>query len=432
VSVARHERRPSGWLGRLATCLVAGLPALAWAAPGDHIRAGEAIITPSVEFGIEHSTNAYRAESDVRGGTDVLLTPRVEIAAEGGDVEFSLDGAWELRKYFQSGLTNLDRYTDFRIGADLLLLKQQAVAFRLNDDVGLKNREVTRPFAGSGFNTQFRNHFSGAIIVQAGPVLLFEIGGFWGYDDYLVQDYGNQGLRPFNFRNSFGPTVDAEWSFLPRTAVVAGFEYGFYRWNEHWVSTSNAQSELGSFIGLPDSRAWKTRLGLRGRMTERLVLLLQLGYGQAGYDEQTVIDDGGGGEDADAIATDLRGLSGLVFTGQITWAMAPEERVVLRFERDFNDSWFTNYVSYNEIRAYWDDRIGSRIGTHLGALVRFEEYEGEVTRGDLLLRGDANVSYYLRDWARLKAGVQFDQRASTAAGVDYTDFNAHVLAMFTY
>jgi hypothetical protein len=408
------------------------LPVLAWGAPGDHIRAGEATIIPSVELGIEHTTNAYRAESDVRGGTDVLVTPSVEILAEGGDIEFSLDGAWELRKYFQSRLSNLDRFTDFHIGADLLLLKQQAVSFRLNEDAALKNREVTRPFAGSAYNTQFRNRFDGALVVNAGPVLRFDLGGFWGYDDFLVQDFTTQGLRPFNFRNAFGPTVDAEWAFLPRTAVVADFEYGFYRWNEHWVPTSNAQSELGSFIGLPDSRAWKTRLGLRGRMTERLVLLLQLGYGQAGYDEQTVIDDGGGGEDPDAIATDLRGFTGLLFTGQVTWAMAPEERVVLRFERDFNDSWFTNYVAYNEISAYWDDRIGNRTGTHLGALVRFEDYEGEVSRDDLLLRGDAELSYFLRDWARLSVGVQVDQRASTAAGVDFTDFNAHFSALFTY
>jgi len=425
-------RRPSGWLGGLATCLVACLPALSQAAPGDHIRAGEAVVTPSVELGIEHHTNAYRAESNVRGGTDVLLTPSVEIAAEGGDVEFSLEGAWELRKYFQSRLTNLDRYTDFRLGADLRLLKGQAVGFGLNEDAGLKNREVTRPFASTAYNTQFRNRFGGSMVIQAGPVLRFDLGGFWGYDDYLVQDYGAQGLRPFNFRNSYGPTVDAEWSFLPRTAVVAGFEYGLYRWNEHWVPTSNAQSELGSFIGLPDSRSWKTHLGLRGRMTERLVLLLQLGYGQAGYDEQTVIDDGGGGEDADAIATDLRGLAGLLFTGQVTWAMAPEERVVLRFERDFNDSWFTNYLTYNEIRAYWDDRIGGRTGTHLGGMVRFEEYAGEVSRSDLLLRGEGDLSYYLRDWAKLRAGVRFDQRASTAAGVAYTDFGAHFMAMFTY
>ena len=69
----------------LAWLVTAGFffPVMAFAEPGQHIRAGGAVITPAVTLGVEHSTNVYHSDSESTPGTDLTLSPTLQIAAEG-------------------------------------------------------------------------------------------------------------------------------------------------------------------------------------------------------------------------------------------------------------------------------------------------------------------------------------------------------------
>lgn len=413
----------------LVACAVAGV---AQADPGDHIRAGEAVITPSLDIGLEYTSNAYRAERDPVGGANLALVPRLEIQAEGPDVAFTLDGNYQLRKYFAERLTNLDRYSDFGIGGKLELLKQNTLGFELDDDVSLRNRATDRPGADVAYYTQFRNQLQGAAVIRPGPVLSFDLGGSWVYSDFFVADFTDQGIRPFNFRHSYGPTLDGEWTFLPRTDLVISGGYTWNRWAQNWVPTNNADSELGAFLGLPDSETWRATAGLRGRLTEKLVLVATAGYGQAVYDEQSVVDEGGGGDSLDAIATDLSGIRGLLITTQVAWEMAPGERIAVGYKRDFRDAWFTNFVTYDEVYTNVDLRFGTRLGTRLGGMLRFEDYDGEVDRNDLYARAEGAVFLELQDWARLSVGSRYGQRLSTGAQVQFQEVELMAGARFTY
>lgn len=425
---------------RIAAPILVGLLAgpAAWASPGEHIRAGDAVITPSVDVGVEHRTNVYRTDADnPRQGTNIRISPQLEVSAEGPDLAFSLAGAYELRKYLQPELANLDRYSDFNVDANLEVLREQVLGFELNNSTGLRNREVERTFADAPFHTQFRNQFEGNAVVHAGPVLEFDLGGFWIYDDYFVPDVEQEGTRPFNYRHAFGPKAGAQWRFFPRTAFVVEGDLSFNRWNNNWVPTANANSDLGAFLALPDSTSWRAQAGVRGRVTDRLVLVIMGGYGGATYDETTVTADGGGAADETAeFAVDVRGLDGLLVTTQATLELSrdAEDRVSIGYRRSFEDSWFTNYLAYDEVYGTFDAVFGTRLGAHLSARVRLEDYTGEVERNDMMLRGEADVSYGLQDWARITAGVWHTERTSEPLypEVEYGDTNVHVMATVLY
>ena len=71
-----------------------------------------------MDAGVEHRTNAYRAESNPKGGTALLVSPHLDISAEGADIKFAFFGDYQLRKYIQPQLTNLDRKQQFMPGVD--------------------------------------------------------------------------------------------------------------------------------------------------------------------------------------------------------------------------------------------------------------------------------------------------------------------------
>ena len=99
----------------------------AWAAPGDHIRAGDVGIAPRVDLGAEVRTNVYRDEATAIPGANLRLAPGVLILATGEDHDFRTDAQWVLRKYFfladndlppsqTNRVNNLDRFDEYSLG----------------------------------------------------------------------------------------------------------------------------------------------------------------------------------------------------------------------------------------------------------------------------------------------------------------------------
>ena len=77
--------------------------ATAAAAPGDHIRLGDAVLTPSVMTGIEAHSNLYLAD----GGPQTpevtamawVLRPRLGLELDGRQVKFELGAGYGLKKF---------------------------------------------------------------------------------------------------------------------------------------------------------------------------------------------------------------------------------------------------------------------------------------------------------------------------------------------
>jgi hypothetical protein len=423
------DQRRLSLLARATLVVMGGGWGVASADPGDHIRVGEATIIPSLDVGLEYRTNPLQLESQVVGGANMRIAPRVDVAYEIDEIELKIGGQYELRKYFSEKLIRLDRFSDFSVNAGIELLPQEVVGFRFSDVAGFRNN-ASGDDAGS-YHSQFRNRFDGAAVAHIGPTLGVAIGGFYGADNYFVPvplDQG-RGSQSFNYRDSYGPTLNAEWSFFPRTALVVEGEHAINKWGANLVGVGNPNQPNLPVIAMPNSRFTTVQAGLRGRITERLVVVMMAGYGAGVYDETSVPADTG----VTGFDVDIKGLNGLLITTQAQYDFGVGQRLSAGYRKSFADMWFTNFVTYNEIYGRFDGRIGSRLTPSAAVSMRYEDYYGQVARNDIRLSANGFMTYNVQDYARLTGGVSWIQRASFQDSlVEYDDFNFQLMATFTY
>ena len=264
-------------------------------APGDHIRAGEVTLIPSIAAGLQYHTNVYRSELASTPAASFGLTPGGSAAAAGDDHQFSASAEWTLDKYLFVGdnglestlssgdrVKNLDRFDQFHVGGGADLFKLNRVGLRLADDMNQRNWVMDSPSANVPYTSQFRNELVAGLRVNPGPALELVPGFEWTYDLYRkadpTEDKG-EGDRKLNNRQAFGPKLDAKWAFLPRTALVAHVTYEHSDWNHNTIPGGTADSEVGTQLDVPNSDFVRMLAGIDGRFTEKLFLQGFVGYG---------------------------------------------------------------------------------------------------------------------------------------------------------
>lgn len=417
-----NQKAVDGFLARGAGLLASVLlPAIAAAEPGEHIRAGEATITPSISIGSETRTNVYHAEDSATVGTNLMVAPGIEISTSSAAIDFSAHGNYELRKYFSDAA--LDRYNDFDIGADLSAGKTSPIGLRLSEGVGLRNFAAETSITQRPYQSQFRNQTTGAIVLRPGGALEFSVGGLFAYDDYKTP--GSDGS--FNRKSSYGPTLEAAWKFFPRTAVLVSGSYTFVDWANNTLTLEDGSTPLGSALGVADSQQLRLRAGLRGRVTERLVVEVLAGYGSGNYDETSVSTGEGG-----AFDLDVNGLQRLLVNVNGRYTFGEGDTLTVGYDKNFEDSFFTNFNAYNRIYGSIDAMFGPKFGAGARVDSRFEAYQGEVIRDDIYITGGVNAAYYFKDWASIGVNGGVTQRTSNNAEAEYTDFLVAAQASFVY
>ena len=327
------------------------VPVTALAAPGDHIRVGALEIIPSVGAGAEYRTNVYRRETNGVAASNVLVSPALTAKAAGEDHAFQAGVDWELRKFFFVGdadrgaagnfdgrVQNLDRFNEFSANVGLDNFKRNAVGLRLNNRTALQNWTIDRPVSDLPYSSQFRNAASLGVRVNPGPALEFVPGARWTFDDFQSFRPADGVERFSNIRNSYGPTLDAGWAFLPRTSLVLRGSYLVHNWQRNELESDD---QLDGGVLLPDSRHLKVWTGLDGRLTEKLFLQLLAGYGSAAYSIDGLT--GVAGQEAQ-VGAGVTGPRRLLFKTQVRYDLTPstERRTGTKFSvgylRDFRDS----------------------------------------------------------------------------------------------
>lgn len=420
------------------------------AAPGDHIKAGDALITPQIDLGVEYRTNAYQVSDPnfTIPVTNLRVAPGLSISANTPQTEFRLNGISELRYVVSTNgrygevdgqdiRVNLDRFNDFNVSSGLRLMKGAPLSFNLSENIGLRNNPAQAANAvgsGSAYHSQLRNDLRGAAVLRAGPGVDATLTGMWAWDNFLVAGNSANGYRGFNRRHTVGPVLEGKWTFFPRTALVGDIGYYRHIWAQNIIDTPQgpnyAGEDLGETLVLADSHFVKARVGLRGRITPKLVLIGTVGYGDAWYFADTASLTGADGDSWEANPTALQGL---LSTVQAKYELAPGNRVTAGYQKDFEDSWFTNYMAYNSLYVTLENRFGPRFGTNLSFDTRFESYQGEVSRNDVLVRAKGDLSYSIMDFASVSTGVWWTRRVSpTRPLMEYDDVNVHALLNFTY
>lgn len=428
---------------RISFLLATVLPGVAVAGVGDHIRVGDVTIAPDLDFGAEYRTNVYQHESEPEGGVDMIIQPGLSIVVGNDNNEFSFGGEYRLKKYFDKNQTSLDRFNDFGVNASAHLLKKSIIGFKIGDVATLRNNVAEDVAADNPYHTQLNNTLNAAVSIQPGPILNFDLGGFWKFTDYRVPETGSiRNDRHFNSRNIYGPSLDIKWKFFPSTAVVGNVQYLWHTWEDNWISSQTTTSSfIGDYLAVPDSQHFKFDLGLRGQLTKTIAVHAVAGYGVADYSVESVetsasnqapedpeeIDATLAGFDADA-----SGLDGLRVDVGVEWKFIEQHKLSVNYRKDFTDSFFTNYAAYNQVSAVYAGQFGKFVGLQLEFLFRDEQYHGEVERSDALIRGRGDVTFKVQKWLSFTTGAWWTQRASSVATVEYDDVNIHLYGTFTY
>ena len=285
----------------------------------------------------------------------------------------------------------------------------------------------------SAYNTRLANRTSADAVFRFGPTLVLKAGGNFDYDDYRSPVGEQYSLESTNRRSGYGPNGELAWTFFPRTAVVFSGSYTMYRWANNTLDASGDSGGLGEYVIIPNSNHLKLETGLRGRLTERLVVVVMAGYGSADYDSESIAAVGA---ESDAAAVgfdaDVKGLDGLLVSAQTRYRIGASQNFSATYLKNFTDVFFTNYASFHDIGVGWDGTFGERLTAGVGAAVRLEDYRGEVTRQDQRIRFGANTSFKIADWSNIMWSAAYLQRASSNSASSFVDINTQVSFNFTY
>lgn len=460
----QNARSKSGWL----LALLVGVSGSAYAGPGDHIRAGDATITPSVMTGIEAHSNLYLSD----GGEQTpevsamawVLKPRLEVSASGRVAKFELGAGYGLKKFIDFypdddfHPENADRFSDFNADLALTVLPQSRVGVRVDNHFNNESIAAELPTAEGNASANIvhtSNDLLGGVQIRPGSALQVEVLGQLGIDIYDVPDelFTVPNNASYNGRQQYGPVVGATWKFLPKTSLVGNFSYNFLRWDNNLIEAVGPDidgSAIGSYIGKPDADAWRASAGVTGQFTQKLAASAQVGFGQMTYDEDSVLESPVVGNLVDSsaelslvgdetFATDTSIGDGVLVNLQVSYAPLRGHTLTLGYRKDFQDAVFTNYVAYHFVFFRYEGSIQNRLGLGAEFSYRLDNFHGEVARGDQNLLARLSASYKVAPWMSAGVSGSWMRRACAEAdcsgtfyATQYDDVSGSLGLTFTY
>lgn len=448
--------------------LVAGYSPATFAAPGDHIRVGETVLTPSVMTGLTATSNLYLADGGAQSpevsALAWVLQPNLKIDTKTRVVIFNLGAGYGLKKFIdfypedEFHPENADQYGNFSLNTSLQLFPTSIVGGKLQNR--FENRALPAELPTQEGNAtanvvQTGNDFAGGVVVRPGSALSFEALGQVGFDSYEVPDVLTTSTSStYNNRLQYGPIINANWKFLPKTSLNASFSYNFLRWDNHIIEAVGPDvegSELGAYIGKPDADAWRLTAGVTGQFTQKLAASAVVGFGAMYYDEQSVLDDpfadtlGGSASNelnttgTDTFADDTSITDGLLVNLQVSYAPARGQTLTAGYRKDFQDAVFTNFVAYNYVFFRYEGRFQNRLGLGGELSYRLDSFHGEVARDDQNIGVKVNASYEITPYLSTGAVGAWSRRACAAEDCDdvfystqYDDISGTLGVTFTY
>jgi hypothetical protein len=334
------------------------------------------------------------------------------------------------------------------------------VGVRVDDHFEVLSTPAQLETAAADTNANVRltsNDARAAVVVRPGSALEVGLGGNVGLDRYDVPAVlASDGNPNLNNRTTFGPVLDARWRFLPRTSVVGKIALNWLEWENNLVNAvgpdvAAAGNPYGTYIGKPDATKWHASTGLRGQVTERLAVVAELGFGQMDYDDASVRASAGAaqsgevGAGGEAFTRDLATFGeGFTTNLLVRYGLDGDGRHVVDFgyKKDFQDAFFTNYVVYNNVSASYRGNLGTRTRVETEGTLRFDDYYGEVTRSDIILRVRAGAHWRPRAESPLEFGLSagWNERACADVacenggfyGVQYDDFYSRLAITYTH
>jgi hypothetical protein len=414
----------------------------AFAQPGDHIGTENVQLIPSLMLTTQQRSNVFLQEGVIGGGDEIVsgtnlrIQPSLSFKAENSDVMFSSSVGYTARKYFQSEITNLDRFRDFDVRGDVDLLRQSVVGLKLRDTFQINGFESEADKADDPYIQILSNDFGARLAIRPGSSLDIDAGGDVNIDNYSGPSGSNASFvrTGQNDRLGYGPAVDIKWRFLPKTALVGNFSMEWFSWENNVVAPSGDDT-VESYIGIPDGRILRAEGGIRGRFTERLVLGLTAGYGTAIYDETSVTSATNGDQVSGDFGQDLQGLQGLLLGADLSYSPVDSQSFTLGYRKDFQDVFFTNYVAYNRLNFTYSGTFADKFKIDVASNYRLENYDGEVDRSDHRILNSGTFTYVATSYLDVSLGAGWRRRASADAlnpDIEFDDVDVRLALRVTY
>lgn len=429
-------------------CKIPALLVLLWATPvwaeaGDHIHVGQSEIIPSVQVATEYQTNPYleegTADDPLNPGTSLKLRPQLQWNYNTNDLKLNTGFGWGMRQYLSSDLAGLNYYSDFDTLVQANVLPDSNVGFKLTEnlrnraraaDVGNEEKLAEADVIGATEANMRRltNETLALVAWHPGGALTADVGGHFLLDRYTFPERSvPEGEQADNEKLAFGPNVEIQWRFFPKTSLVFDASLEKFDWTPN-VRVSDAEGS--SATAKADGLGLQGSLGVRGRVTDKVSVNLMGGYGYISYNEDTIQSTTGiSADELAAVGTDLKGLDGLIAIGEMVYTPSENHSVTLGARKEFADTYFTNYLDYVNLYGRYQGKFFDRLGVVGEVAFRMEDYVGTTNREDNFLRTRLDLAWRTTTFLDLGAGVIYTGRTNTDGSNDSINYR-NVLAVF--
>jgi hypothetical protein len=192
--------------------------------------------------------------------------------------------------------------------------------------------------------------------------------------------------------------LDVSWRWLPKTALFVNVHQGYI---------SYFHSDEGKANSLP----LRATVGLRGLITNKLSLMIAVGYGNGFY--QTADPDPANMEGARPVAgpTGFRG--DILVSAEATYRPTLETAVTLGYSHDFQNAILGDFYYLDSVYLNFSQAIAGRLGFGFSARYESRSFQ-DIPIGDMMF-----VNEHDNYW-QVGANLDYRIRGSLYAGVAYT------------
>jgi hypothetical protein len=410
------------------TVVLFGVLPNADAATTDYLGTDGIQVKPSVSIGGEYRTNLYLDEGVIGGGPEevsgssILVNPILLLESNGSSSNMKMGLGYGARTFVDEDLTNLNSFNDGRFTFDANLLPKSKVSLSLSETFVSNNRPVNHQNAENALLRVYDNTTRAALSFGPSNVLKLSLGGYYGFKQINgVKDVAGQ-RDLINQKNVYGGTWNLSWSFLPKTKLFIDGAYLTNDWSNEAISTNISD------VVINDSGSWSTVVGLNGQITSKTLIRFTAGYGSAKYGEDGGGDDNSNDASVDSISDGLHGSAGLSFYP------TSNQRLILTYQRAFEDVYFTNYSVYSQVEAGYSVDVLDRLNLYTNANVRQDNYDGPVDRSDVRIGAGAGATVRIQKYVGLTANSNWRRLVSQdgLSEIEYDDISVNLALKFGY
>lgn len=323
------------------------------------VQTREFVLLPTLGLSYGYDSNLFYANDDtfetpvaVQG---LWVSPAVVVKNRNTkNIKAVFDGKLDVN-YYVSDRNAVKEQNSIggHVGLETTFFEKSAVALTLRERY--KRVLDRRDFESEkNFNRHMNRIGAGVLFRPGGKALTFKLDYDFAADLFSDTDgdWGDAVFHDVRFKGT--------WKFFPYTALVT---------DVNWQIRKYLADGYGNYGELTDSMPLKARIGVNGFVTKKLSVMAMVGYGNSFHDErpatpESVKDEAKsstGASDSQLPTTDNESFNSVIGEARVSMKFTKATILQLGYQRDFNDSSFSNYVTFHKVYTNFQQRIAKRV-----------------------------------------------------------------------